>query len=135
LTIARFGRSMNSRAQAAHTILVVDDDADVLRISAVIVAELGYRVIEATGGAAALEILRGSEPVDVLLTDLAMPGVSGKELAHLAKVLRPHLKVLYTSAYVRLGDKDPPLRHGPMIGKPWLEEQLRAVLAKLMSRN
>ena len=123
------------RRAAAHTILVVDADADMLRISAAIVVELGYRAIEAADGAEALEILRGSEPIELLLTDLAMPGVSGQELAHLAKALRPDLKVLYTSAYVRLGDKAPPLRHGPMIEKPWLQEQLRAVLVKLMSPN
>ncbi|HUA54734.1 MAG TPA: response regulator [Candidatus Sulfotelmatobacter sp.] len=114
------------------TILVVDDDADVLSISAVIVEELGYRVIEANGGAQALEILRSPEPVDLLLTDLAMPDVSGQELAHIAKGLRPALKVLYTSAYVRLSDKDPALRYGPMIEKPWLHERLRTVLEQLM---
>lgn len=115
------------------TVLVVDDDDDVRVIAAVVVAELGCRVLEANSGAAALEILHGSEAVDVLLTDVAMPRMGGAELALLAKQARPNLKVVYTSAYVHMSEKDPSLRFGPLIEKPWMREQLAKVLEALFA--
>ena len=115
------------------TVLVVDDDDDVRAVAVAILRELGYDVMEASGGAPALEILRGSAPVDLLLTDLAMPGMNGIELAHNAVSTRPGLKVLYTSAYVRAADNDPALRHGPVIEKPWVLRDLRDVLASLLA--
>ena|SRR5579871_6487725 len=115
-------------------VLVVDDDDDVRDVAVAILRELGYDVIEANGGAPALGILQSGEPVDLLLTDLAMPGMNGIELAHRAVSLRPALKVLYTSAYVRAADNDPALRYGPVIEKPWVLRDLREVLATLLGR-
>lgn len=114
-------------------VLVVEDDADVRAIAAVLLGELGYRVIEASSGEEALQTLRGREPVQLLLTDLAMPGMGGLELADVAKRMNPEMKVLYTSAYARLVDISPALRHGPLIEKPWRREQLRAMLQTLLS--
>jgi CheY-like chemotaxis protein len=116
------------------TVLVVDDDDDVRAVAVAILRELGYDVIEASGGAPALDLLRRGERVDLLFTDLAMPGINGIELAHRAVSLRPALKVLYTSAYVRAADSDPALRHGPVIEKPWVLGDLREVLATLLGQ-
>lgn len=116
----------------SRTVLLVDDDADVRQVAAVILGELGLRAIEAACAEDAMEILRAGEPVDLLMTDLAMPGIGGMELAHLAKRLRPELLVLYTSAYVRTSDQSRALRYGPLIEKPWMLQQLRDVVERLL---
>lgn len=115
-----------------RTVLLVDDEQDVRQIAAAILSELGFHVIEAIDAQAAMAVIRGPSPVDLLMTDLAMPRIGGLELAHLAREVRPGLKVLYTSAYVRAAETNAALRYGPFIEKPWRLEQLRAVLEKLI---
>ena len=116
----------------ALTVLLVDDDKLVRPVAAAIVAELGYRVIEAADGVAALEILRGPYPVDVLMTDLAMPRMGGMELALLAQSIRPNLPVLYTSAYFRDAEGHPGLRYGRFLQKPWRLGELKVALDALL---
>ena len=112
---------------------MVDDDAAVRNVAAVILSELGFRVIEAGGAMEAMKVLRGPFNIDLLLTDLAMPDVSGTELAHLAKQLKPDLKVIYTSGHVRIADGDPALRYGPLIEKPWRLRQLRELVRSMFA--
>jgi CheY-like chemotaxis protein len=126
---------MAQQPDSSLTVLVVDDDDDVRSIATVIVAELGFRVLDAASGAAALDILRGGERVDVLLTDVAMPKMGGSELAFLAKELRPNLMVVYSSAYVHLSENDPALRYGPLIEKPWTRDRLGKVLEALLASH
>jgi CheY-like chemotaxis protein len=84
------------------TILVVDDDEDVLLIASSYLRDQGYTILEATNGAQGLSILRDTKDVDLLFTDIAMPGgMNGFDLAHRAKQFRPDLRVLYTSGFVR----------------------------------
>ena len=66
-----------------------------------ILTELGYRVLRAANGDEALEILRGNERVDLLFSDVVLPGKSGKIVAEQALALRPGLKVLFTTGYSR----------------------------------
>src|SRR4051794_6670485 len=115
-----------------RTVLLVDDDAEVRRGAAVVLGELDFRGIEGGGAETAMTVLRGPDRVDLLMTDLAMPGIGGMELAHLAKRVQPDLRVLYTSAYVRTSEQNPALRHGPLIEKPWMLQQLREVIEKLL---
>jgi PAS domain S-box-containing protein len=85
-----------------ETILVVEDDDEVRAFSADVLQELGYTVVEAADGTAALRILEQSRTqVDLLFTDVVMPGMSGRELSDEARKLRPALKVLFTSGYTR----------------------------------
>ena len=87
---------------SAETVLVVEDDDDVRAYTLECLRELGYRVLEAHDGPSALRLLkRLSEPVDLLFTDVVMPGMSGRELADQARAHEPTLKVLYTSGYTR----------------------------------
>ncbi|WP_129792373.1 response regulator [Sphingosinicella sp. CPCC 101087] len=89
-------------SQRQESILVVEDDDDVRAYSVECLRELGYRVIEAHDGASALRLLeRQDGPVDLLFTDVVMPGMSGRELADEARKLQPDLRVLYTSGYTR----------------------------------
>jgi two-component system, cell cycle sensor histidine kinase and response regulator CckA len=84
----------------SETILVVDDDDGVRKVTASLLSNAGYRVIEANSAEKAMEIITGSGPgIDLLLTDLVMFGRSGLELFEQAKVLRPSLRSLFMSGY------------------------------------
>jgi CheY-like chemotaxis protein len=85
-----------------ETILVVEDDDDVRTYSVEILRELGYRVIEAHDGASALRLLERQAHVDLLFTDVVLPGgATGADVARDAHALRPELKVLFTTGYAR----------------------------------
>jgi two-component system cell cycle sensor histidine kinase/response regulator CckA len=82
------------------TLLVVDDDAAVRRVAGKALRRAGYRVIEADGGEQALEIgRRRAGEIDLLVTDVVMPGMNGRELSERLKKVDPGLPVLFMSAY------------------------------------
>jgi two-component system cell cycle sensor histidine kinase/response regulator CckA len=84
----------------SETILVVDDDAAVRQVTANLLSNAGYRVVEANSAEKAMEVITGSGPgIDLLLTDLVMFGQSGLELFERAKVLYPNLRSLFMSGY------------------------------------
>ncbi|MFZ1429220.1 MAG: PAS domain-containing protein [Geminicoccaceae bacterium] len=112
------------------TILVVDDDALVAMSTAMMLEDLGHQVIEANSGQDALDVLKQARAVDLLLTDHAMPGMTGMELAQRARTLRPELPILLTTGYAELpGGVGIPL---PRLTKPYQQAQLAAELAKLL---
>jgi signal transduction histidine kinase len=87
-------------ARPGEVVLAVEDDAAVREIASGILRDLGYHVLEAADGPSAIEVLQRVGAIDLLFTDLAMPGgLSGRELAARARQLRPGLKVLVTSAH------------------------------------
>jgi CheY-like chemotaxis protein len=114
---------------------MVEDDEDVLDSTVTLLRELGYSVLAARNGAAALAQLRGSERVDILFTDVVLPqGMNGRALAIEAAALRPTLPVLFTTGYARNaiihdGRLDPDVQ---FLAKPYtqqdLAQKLRAVL-------
>src|SRR5262249_10406072 len=81
------------------TILVVDDDLLVLLGTVGMLEDLGHTVVEATTGEAALGVLRSGVPIDILLTDQAMPGMTGTELIKQARAQRPGLPVILPTGY------------------------------------
>lgn len=81
------------------TILTVDDDPDVREFANAVLAQAGYRVLEAVSGEAALRLLDDAAEVDLLLTDIVMPGLNGLDLARQARARRPAMKVLFASGY------------------------------------
>jgi len=116
-----------TRANGNESILVVEDD-DALRAYTVeMLADLGYRVFQAASGAAALEIIEREPDIDLLFTDVVMPGgMNGRQLGDQAVMRRPKLKVLYTTGYsrnaiVHHGRLDPGVQ---MIGKPFSIQEL-----------
>lgn len=125
-----------SGAGGTETILVVEDDAEV-RLSVVAnLSELGYRVLHAADGDSGLQILKGGAQVDLLFTDVVMPGdLTGPELAVQAKRMQPNLAILFTSGYTRDAlTTDGRLSEGvQLLSKPYDQKQLaqrvRQVLA------
>ena len=105
-----------------HTVLVVDDDADVLDVIASMLEDLGCDVLCAASGAEALKTLASKENISILITDINMPGMDGHELAERAVRIRPTLKVLQLSGRERRRDGF------PMIRKPLSEDDLARVM-------
>ena len=116
------------------TILLVDDDGDIRDVAHALLESLGYAVIDAPHPAAALDIAASSAPIDLVFTDLQMPGMNGFQLAKAIQRLRPHLPVLYATGHVgALADNDDP-PPGPILTKPYRMATLRtAVLESLAS--
>jgi two-component system cell cycle sensor histidine kinase/response regulator CckA len=83
-----------------ETVLVAEDEQRVLRLVAKTLRQKGYTVIEARGGVEALAICRAHEgPIDLLVTDVVMPKLGGRELAAAIKAYRPQIKTLFMSGY------------------------------------
>ena len=86
-------------ADRSYMILLVDDDDDVRETSADMLEELGYEVVQAPSGQEALAIVESWPNVDLMVTDIRMPGMSGLELADLARRKRSDLKIILVSGY------------------------------------
>jgi CheY-like chemotaxis protein len=82
-----------------ETILVVEDDAPVRRLTCTVLTGLGYDVIEAQNGAEAVRLAKDSETIHLLVTDVIMPGMSGREVSEHLATLHPRIKILYVSGY------------------------------------
>ncbi|MCR5876134.1 response regulator [Phenylobacterium sp. J426] len=118
----------------AEKILLVEDDATVLALTLDVLSGLGYAVRTATNAAEALEILHSDAEVDLLFTDVVMPGgVSGVSLARTAKELRPELRVLLTSGFVGDGQINEG-REFPLLDKPYDTPVMASMLRKLLDR-
>lgn len=89
------------RARGDEIILVVEDEQRVRHLTCDTLRELGYTVVQASDGAAALEQLKVQPRIDLLFTDIVMPEMNGRELADRARVLKPSLRVLFTTGYTR----------------------------------
>ncbi|HEX4766278.1 MAG TPA: PAS domain S-box protein [Lichenihabitans sp.] len=88
------------RAEAGETVLVVDDEPTVRMLVADVLDDLGYVAIEATDGAAGLKILQSNVRIDLLISDVGLPGpMNGRQMADAARVIRPDLKVLFITGY------------------------------------
>jgi len=127
--------AVSGGAVGAGTILVVEDE-EALRIYTVeMLGELGYSVLAASNGAAALEIIARRDDIDLLFTDIVMPGgMNGRQLADEAVRVRPKLKVLYTTGYtanaiVHHGRVDPDVQ---LITKPFSYDALAAKIRMLL---
>jgi CheY-like chemotaxis protein len=120
--------------RGSECVLVVEDDHGVRDFAVSVLRELGYHVLEAANGDAALELLGDGAGIDLLFTDVVMPGtLSGADLAKAALERRPELRVLFTSGYTtRLVEKEWPGRTLELLRKPYrsidLAARIRGVL-------
>ncbi|WP_404439049.1 response regulator [Stutzerimonas chloritidismutans] len=111
---------------ASHTVLLVDDDNSVREVTAQMLGNLGYLVIQADSGQAALDLLQDGASVDLLLADFAMPGMNGGELARAVLSRYPKLPVVFVTGYAELGELG--MGTSTIIQKPFREEHLAAKL-------
>jgi CheY-like chemotaxis protein len=118
---------------AAMTVLVVDDDALISMSTVEMLEDLGHTVLEANSGKRALEILRDTEQVDLMITDYAMPKMNGMELATAARELRPDLPILLATGYAELPSG--PAIDLPRIDKPYHQDRLAAGIATAVQRR
>ena len=121
---------------SAPTLLIVEDDSMVREVTALTLEAEGYAVIVASNGKEALEVLAQNPSVDLLLTDVIMPGMTGFVLAEHAKQLRPSLPVLYFSGYPDEGMKnDSGVGLDEIIRKPFRAPKLRAEIERALGRS
>ena len=93
-------REKAPRADAGETVLVVDDEPTVRMLIVEVLEDLGYAAIEAEDGAGGLKILRSDARIDLLVTDVGLPGgMNGRQVADAGRMLRPGLKVLFITGY------------------------------------
>ena len=114
------------------TVLAVDDDALVLLSTAYMLEDLGHEVIKANSAIEALAVLRSGRPVDLVITDQAMPKMTGVQLAEAIRAERPGLPVLLATGYAELpAGADPGL---PRLAKPFLQKELALAVCRTGAR-
>jgi DNA-binding response OmpR family regulator len=127
--------SESSAAPGTETILVVEDETNLRFLAQQFLGKQGYRVLEAADGAAAMQIVVAHEgPIHLLLTDVIMPGMNGRELAQRILELRPHTKVLFMSGYTenvigRNGMLDAGIH---LLQKPFTLRELKTVVREIL---
>jgi CheY-like chemotaxis protein len=93
-------RTTVPRAQLGETVLIVDDEPTVRMLVADVLQELGYTVLEAYDGASGLKILQSGVRLDLVITDVGLPGgLNGRQMADAARETRPDLKILFITGY------------------------------------
>jgi CheY-like chemotaxis protein len=122
-------------AGTGETVLVVEDEPVVRGVILEMLGEQGYRTLEAVDGPSGLRILRTGERVDLLITDVGLPGMNGRQLADQARETRPKLKILFITGYAEsVAMADGFLQPGmEMITKPFdlehLSQRIRAMIS------
>ena len=122
-------------AGAGETLLVVEDDSSVRAQVMDFLTDLGYAAIEAQDGASALPVLRGRRRIDLLLTDVGLPGgMNGRQLAEMARQLRPGLKTLFITGYAEgAASRARFLEPGmDLIAKPFTLDALAAKIRRMI---
>jgi signal transduction histidine kinase len=109
-------------------VLVVDDDPLVLASTAAMIEGLGHSAIEAASGAQALELVNSGRDIDIVISDYAMPGLTGGKLAAQISELRPGLPVIIASGY---SDAPPNGLSLPSLNKPYRQQELAALIERL----
>lgn len=112
------------------SVLVVDDDSLVLTSTSLLLEDLGHRVLGATSGEQALRLFDQGEVIDLMITDMAMPQMSGAQLAHAVRMLKPDLPIILATGYAeRLEGFAAEL---PRLPKPFTQMGLVAIIAQSM---
>lgn len=120
-----------------ETILLVDDEPQVVSLVRDMLVREGFTVLGASGGAEALEVVRANadKHLDLLLTDIVMPELNGRELADRIKEMRPGIKVLYMSGFMTetiLKYYGISIKGIPFLQKPFSREVLRRKIREVL---
>ena len=125
---------LHRAAGADLVVLVVDDDDAVREVTAGILSDLGYQVIEAGSGSAALDMVETHDRIDAMVLDFAMPGMNGGELARELRTRRPAVPILFATGYADL-DALKEVGTDLIVHKPFSQAELgRKVGASLAGR-
>ena len=121
-------------AQDGETVLIVEDDPAVRVLVSAVLSELGYAFVEAGDANSAVPILDSAQRIDLLISDVGLPGMNGRQLAEIGRQYRPGLKVLFITGYaehaaVRSGFLDPGMQ---MITKPFTFDLLTAKVREMI---
>ena len=124
----------NDRAQAGESVLVVEDDAAVRKLVCAVLSDLGYAYYEADDANSAEPVLNSARRIDLMISDVGLPGMNGRQLAEVGRHYRPGLKVLFITGYaenatIRGGFLDPGME---MITKPFAFEVLTAKVREMI---
>ena len=120
-----------------EAVLVVDDEPTVRMLVMETLEEQGYTAIGAVDGPSAIEILKSPGRIDLLVTDVTLPGQNGRQLADAAKLLRPELKVLFMTGYahnVEIGNGNAMAVGMEIITKPFSLDRLAQKIRSMMAR-
>jgi CheY-like chemotaxis protein len=124
----------SATASPLATILVVDDTAEVLEVTASILEDAGYAALRCRGSREALAVLKDGPAIDLLLTDVTMPGeIDGFELAREVRVMRPMLPIAYITGYFHLQPNDMGELLGPILRKPYRRDDLTRQIKGLLA--
>ena len=126
--------SNQTLAKDGETVLIVEDDPAVRALVSEVLNELGYKFVEAADGTEAVPILESGQRIDLLISDVGLPGMNGRQLAEIARQFRPGLKVLFITGYaehaaVRAGFLDEGMQ---MITKPFAFDHLTAKVREMI---
>ncbi len=131
--------SMDNRViKGEGVILIVEDEEDVLNIASAVLKGAGYTILEAGSGEEALEMMESYEgPLDLLFTDMVMPGINGKQLAEKLSAIRPGLKKLIASGYSEEALEQRGFRgiNGSMLLKPYSRGELTRRVHDLLNQG
>jgi CheY-like chemotaxis protein len=124
------------RARQGETVLVVEDDPAVRLLVIDVLEMLGFQALEAADGNAAIRILESSAAVDMLVTDVGLPGMNGRQLADAARQQRPGLPVLFMTGYAKQAASSDFLEPGmDMISKPFNLDALAKRVCDMLTEN
>jgi CheY-like chemotaxis protein len=118
------------KVKRSAVILFVDDDPLIAMSTTEMLEDLGHRVIGASSGPHALDILKSEQPIDLMMTDHVMPGMTGLELAAASREVRPSLPILLATGYADLPEGAQV--DLPRLAKPYHQDQLRDRLDQLL---
>src|SRR5205085_3217510 len=127
-------RAPEEAAQPGETVLLVEDNAEVQAVAASLLEQLGYRVRQTDNAASALQVLAASEPVDLVFSDIVMPGeIDGLGLAKRIEQSYPKVKVLLTTGYADAAAAAEP--GFPILRKPYRLAALAHALREALDRQ
>ena len=121
---------------AGETVMIVEDDSSVRLIVLEVLEELGYEAIEAVDARSAIPILESDQRIDLLVSDVGLPGLNGRQLAEIARQARPALRILFITGYVqRAATRESFLGQGmEMMTKPFAVEALATRIRDMLAR-
>ncbi|SDU96083.1 response regulator [Pseudomonas mucidolens] len=124
-------------ANTGETVLIVEDDPAVRVLVSQVLSELGYAFVEAPDADSALPIIQSSQRIDLLISDVGLPGMNGRQLAEIGRQVRPELRVLFITGYAehaaaRGGFLDPGMQ---LITKPFTFDLLTAKVREMIQQR